>query len=579
MISEEKSTQVEIKIKVGNIITRLRRSLEDVDMFRKILTEVLNSETVAAELTGLTQSAIFYEYFPEFYEKNKWGESFINCQQNSYYHRYGVFKHTLIAIETVGGKDKPFTDDQIDILKWTMLLHDLGKPYVKVVEEDGRESFAGHEEKSVEIGVPILRRMGFSESVINDMALLILNHDKFLNINDATPENFQTLVNNLDGRKDLFYLLLEVKYADARAKSEEAIELADKVIAIFREMANNYFQESSISFPGTGLNKLENDQLAGSFNSVAVDPELLVNNVLRDTNDYTSPEVHEKMRNSINQMVLRKDIEVLYQPVFDIEKAVVYGYEGFTRNKGNASLNITRIIDYSREMGKYDRLQQAMFIHAIEKFAEVEKREVNRLFVNIDVSSFEKYANKPRIYDMMDRNKIVVELKNYQKLDNVKIGEIVEEIRKLGGEVCLNNFDGEGFTIQDLEKVNIDYLKFDIFKFGDFLENPEKLRFIDEVINLSFIRDFKLIMCGIESFPQYKILKDKGVKFMQGYFLARPQNDIPLWGQDIVALLKGREAAVNSNISFAAVENETNFNPNDPNAQGNIFASNQTYGG
>ena len=86
-------------------------------------------------------------------------------------------------------------------------------------------------------------------------------------------------------------------------------------------------------------------------------------------------------------------------------------------------------------------------------------------------------------------------------------------------------------------------------------------------------------MCGIESFPQYKILKDKGVKFMQGYFLARPQNDIPLWGQDIVALLKGREAAVNSNISFAAVENETNFNPNDPNAQGNIFASNQTYGG
>ena len=578
MISEEKSTQVEIKIKVGNIITRLKRSVDDSEMFRKILTEVLNSETVEAELTGLTQSDLFYTYFPEFYIKNEWGESFINCQQNSYYHRYGVFKHTLIAIELVGGKDKPFTDEQIDLLKWTMLLHDLGKPFVKKILDNGNESFAGHEEKSVELGVPILRRIGFSEYKINEISLLIQNHDKFLNINDATPENFRILLNNLGGRKDLFYLLLEVKYADAHAKSTHSMEIADKVIAIFREMANNYFQDANFGVDGAGVNILVNDQIAGSFATEAIDPDLIVNNVIRDTNDYTSPEVHEKMRSAINRMILRKDIEILYQPVFDIDKAVVFGYESFTRNRVYRSLNITRIIDYSKEMGKYERLQQAMFIHSIEKFAEVEKREINRIFVNIDISSFDKYANKPRVYDMMDKNKIVVELKNYQKLDIVKIGETIKEIRKLGGKVCLNNFDGEGFTIEDLEKISIDYLKFDIFKFGDFLENPEKLQFIERVINLSFTKDFKLIMCGIESYPQYKILKDKGVKYMQGYFLAKPQNDIPLWGQDIVALLKGREAAANSNITFESVSKQTNFNPNDPNAQGNIFASNQMYG-
>lgn len=576
MISEEKSTEVEIKIKVGNIITRLMRSTDDPEMFRKILTSVLNSESVVAEMTGLTQSKVFYKYFPEFYTKNKWGESFINCQQNSYYHRYGVFKHSLVAVELVGGDNKPFTDDQIDMLKWTMLLHDIGKSYVKQIFEDGKESFVGHEAKSSEIARGILYRIGFSEDKINDICLLIENHDRFLNINEATPENFIELLNALNGRKDLMYMLFEVKQADAIAKSTHSMEVAEKVIEMFRDIANNYFQESYIDIGG--VSKLVNDQISGNLVSEAIDPELLVNNVIRDTNDYSSPEVHEKMKESISEMIFKRDIEILYQPIFDVEKVKVFGYESFTRNKSNKTLNITQIIDYSKEMGKYDRLQQAMFINSIEKFEEIEKREVNRLFVNIDMVSFEKYANKPRIYDMMDKNKIVVELKNYQKFDDVKIGETISEIRKLGGEICLNNFDGESFTIEQLEKLNIDYLKFDIFKFGDFLEEPRKIKFLDEVIRLSYVKDFKLIMAGIESYPQYKLLKDKGVKYMQGYYLAKPQNDIALWGEEILRLIKGAESLEHANVTFETVKKDENFNPNDPNAVGNTFNSSQVYG-
>lgn len=576
MISEEKSTEVEIKIKVGNIITRLMRSTDDPEMFRKILTSVLNSESVVAEMTGLTQSKVFYKYFPEFYTKNKWGESFINCQQNSYYHRYGVFKHSLVAVELVGGDNKPFTDDQIDMLKWTMLLHDIGKSYVKQIFEDGKESFVGHEAKSSEIARGILYRIGFSEDKINDICVLIENHDRFLNINEATPENFIELLNALNGRKDLMYMLFEVKQADAIAKSTHSMEVAEKVIEMFRDIANNYFQESYIDIGG--VSKLVNDQISGNLISEAIDPELLVNNIIRDTNDYSSPEVHEKMKESISEMIFKRDIEILYQPIFDVDKVKVFGYESFTRNKSNKTLNITQIIDYSKEMGKYDRLQQAMFINSIEKFEEIEKREVNRLFVNIDMVSFEKYANKPRIYDMMDKNKIVVELKNYQKFDDVKIGETISEIRKLGGEICLNNFDGESFTIEQLEKLNIDYLKFDIFKFGDFLEEPRKIKFLDEVIRLSYVKDFKLIMAGIESYPQYKLLKDKGVKYMQGYYLAKPQNDIALWGEEILRLIKGAESLEHANVTFETVKKDENFNPNDPNAVGNTFNSSQVYG-
>lgn len=65
-------------------------------------------------------------------KKNEFGENVINCQQNSEYHKYGVFKHILHTIETVGTSQQiPLGDWQLKLLKWTMLFHDIGKPYVK----------------------------------------------------------------------------------------------------------------------------------------------------------------------------------------------------------------------------------------------------------------------------------------------------------------------------------------------------------------------------------------------------------------------------------------------------------------
>ena len=62
-----------------------------------------------------------------------------------------------------------------------MLLHDIGKPYVKMRYEDGGESFAGHEDKSCELSVDILNRFAFNEEEKNLILTLVKYHDKYLN--------------------------------------------------------------------------------------------------------------------------------------------------------------------------------------------------------------------------------------------------------------------------------------------------------------------------------------------------------------------------------------------------------------
>ena len=150
--------------RIKKIVSQLQMYDNDPKQLTRIYTDILEEDNVAFILTKISQDKIFLKHFPEFYEKNEFGENVINCQQNSDYHKYGVFKHILYTVETVGKASQiPLGDEQLKILKWTMLLHDIGKPYVKVINEDGSDSFAGHDDKSVELAGPILDRFYFSE--------------------------------------------------------------------------------------------------------------------------------------------------------------------------------------------------------------------------------------------------------------------------------------------------------------------------------------------------------------------------------------------------------------------------------
>ncbi|MDU5081817.1 HD domain-containing protein [uncultured Tissierella sp.] len=91
----------------------------------------------------------------------------VDCEQNMPAHIYNVFDHIL---ETVNRVDSDL------ILRVTALLHDIGKPYKKIVINNV-DSFKGHEEVSEIIANLILARLGYDEDFINKVCKLIKYHD------------------------------------------------------------------------------------------------------------------------------------------------------------------------------------------------------------------------------------------------------------------------------------------------------------------------------------------------------------------------------------------------------------------
>lgn len=63
-----------------------------------------------------------------------------------------------------------------EMLRFILLLHDIGKPATRTVEESGRIRYFGHEDKGVELVGPALRRLKFSNEENGLVKTVIANH-------------------------------------------------------------------------------------------------------------------------------------------------------------------------------------------------------------------------------------------------------------------------------------------------------------------------------------------------------------------------------------------------------------------
>ena len=87
-----------------------------------------------------------------------------------------VFEHTMGVLDNLDGGDLG--------LRWAALLHDVGKPATKTVE-DGVVHFIGHEEVGARMAQRILRRLHLDSALVSRVVALIRNHLR-INAYEAT---------------------------------------------------------------------------------------------------------------------------------------------------------------------------------------------------------------------------------------------------------------------------------------------------------------------------------------------------------------------------------------------------------
>lgn len=95
--------------------------------------------------------------------------SAVDCDQMTPYHIYDVYEHTARVVSA---------SENNKVLRLAALLHDVAKPYVKTVDENGRGHFKGHAPRGAEMAEKILRRLRAESAVTSQVCTLIKYHDE-----------------------------------------------------------------------------------------------------------------------------------------------------------------------------------------------------------------------------------------------------------------------------------------------------------------------------------------------------------------------------------------------------------------
>ena len=132
--------------------------------------------------------------------------------QLSPYHNRDVWQHTLAAVAP-----------PVFELRMAMLLHDIAKPVVFVLDDNGRGRFVGHPQKGAEMAEEILNRMRLPRRTVQRIVRLVRYHD--VKVRPVRPEVRRLL--SLFGESG-FEDLLAVKHADAAGKYEKYLAEAEE---------------------------------------------------------------------------------------------------------------------------------------------------------------------------------------------------------------------------------------------------------------------------------------------------------------------------------------------------------------
>ncbi len=153
--------------------------------------------------------------------------------QNDEYHHKDVWEHTKRALKA--------SVRRLDV-RWALLLHDIGKPYTKSIQ-DGRVHFYHHEVVGETIAGSIMFRLRFSNEQRKKVSTLIFNHMRpNMYDGDWNDSAVRRLAKNLRGH---VFDLIDLSRADITSMRPETVRCGLARLEELRERVERVLNEDA----------------------------------------------------------------------------------------------------------------------------------------------------------------------------------------------------------------------------------------------------------------------------------------------------------------------------------------------
>jgi len=216
-----------------------------------------------------------------------------------------------------------------------------------------------------------------------------------------------------------------------------------------------------------------------------------------------------------------------FQPIVNVETREVFAYEALVRGPQGESAH--SVLSQVTEENRY-AFDQNCRVAAITTAARLALPETGaQLSINFmpgavysPLACIQRTLEAARSCDFpIDR--LIFEITEVEAVrDPAHLRQIVDEYRRLGFKVALDDF-GEGYSgLNLLAELPVNHLKLDIGLIRDLPRRPRALLIVKAMVELAAALGQSIVAEGVETVDEYLAARGCGIQLMQGYLFAKP---------------------------------------------------------
>ena len=223
-----------------------------------------------------------------------------------------------------------------------------------------------------------------------------------------------------------------------------------------------------------------------------------------------------------------------FQPIFRLGRraAEIYGFEGLVRvfAHGGKKLSPLRFFPLVQDADRLEveTLCRELHMRSMQRFESVDAV----LFANFDPSAYGDRVTTEREIARMQRmanevgvapGHIVCEITEKRAPSEGSLRFLVDRLRAAGYRIALDDYGADDSDVQRIETIEPDIVKFDAAWIGRLMETEAGYGLLATMVQQFHDRGIETLFEGLEERWQLELAEEMGVRYAQGFILARPE--------------------------------------------------------
>jgi EAL domain-containing protein (putative c-di-GMP-specific phosphodiesterase class I) len=218
-------------------------------------------------------------------------------------------------------------------------------------------------------------------------------------------------------------------------------------------------------------------------------------------------------------------MSIVYQPFVTLADRLIVGGEALARFAGTPYRPPNEWFDEAESVGRLSVLELSALARAVSRLDELPPEA----FLSLNISA--RTAVTPECAELLaalPADRIVLEITEHSQVDDYdRLAACLRPFGDRGGRLAVDDA-GAGFAgLQHILRLRPHIIKLDIALTSGIDRDPARRALASSLVQFAHEINATLIAEGIETAEELAVLRDLGVRWGQGYHLARPA-DLPL---------------------------------------------------